>query len=67
MMAGYRMRKWWERVRSFVHSTEGPTGVEYAILMALIILVSVGAIQSAGGMMAVCYQNISDAVATVGF
>jgi pilus assembly protein Flp/PilA len=66
-MAGYMNRKRWERLKEFLHSTEGPTAVEYAILLALIVLVSVGAIQTAGGMMAVCYENIADAVATVGF
>lgn len=66
-MTCHTMRRRWERLRTFIRSTDGPTGVEYAILLALIVLVAAGAIQAAGGMMAVCFQNIASAVATSGF
>ena len=36
------------RVKSFVVSEEGPTATEYAVMLALIIVVCLGAITSIG-------------------
>ena len=37
-----------DRVKSFVIGEEGPTAVEYAVMLALIILVCIGAIALLG-------------------
>jgi Flp pilus assembly pilin Flp len=66
-MAGLMNRLRTTRFREFLSSTDGPTAAEYAFMLALIVLVAVGAIQQAGGWMAFCYDNIATAVATVGF
>jgi pilus assembly protein Flp/PilA len=36
------------RIQRFLKSEDGPTAVEYAIMLALIVMVCVGAIQSVG-------------------
>lgn len=48
------------RVRSFLMDEDGPSATEYAILLALIILVSVAAIRSVGE----SFSNIYYAIAT---
>ena len=35
-------------VKSFLGSEDGPTAVEYAIMLALIVIVCIGAVQSIG-------------------
>jgi pilus assembly protein Flp/PilA len=35
-------------VRNFLISEDGPTAVEYAIMLALIVIVCIGAVQSIG-------------------
>lgn len=51
-----------KRARSFVVSEDGPTATEYAILLALIVLVAVGAIQGIGERMMNIYENIDGAI-----
>lgn len=48
-----------ERLIEFVKSEEGPTAVEYAVMLALIIVVCLGSIQVLGG-------NANSAFNTVG-
>jgi len=50
--------------RRFVCEEAGPTAAEYAVLLALIILVAVAAIQGIGSRIHVIYQNIDSAVPT---
>jgi len=41
--------KWFqERVRSFLASEDGPTATEYAVMLALIIVVAIAAISTLG-------------------
>jgi pilus assembly protein Flp/PilA len=42
------MRKFLTNVANFVKSEDGPTAVEYAVMLALIIVVCIGAIQLIG-------------------
>jgi pilus assembly protein Flp/PilA len=42
------MRKWCEAVVRFVEGEEGPTAVEYAVMLALIIVVCLGALTTLG-------------------
>jgi pilus assembly protein Flp/PilA len=40
--------KWYDRVRQFLEAEEGPTAVEYAVMLALIIAVCIAAITTVG-------------------
>ena len=42
------MRHFRQRIRRFAISDDGPTAVEYAVMMALIIIVCLAAIQAVG-------------------
>ncbi len=42
------MRKFMTSVANFVNNEDGPTAVEYAVMLALIIVVCIGAIQLIG-------------------
>ena len=42
------MKKFAASVKQFLVSEDGPTAVEYAVMMALIIVVCLGAIQAIG-------------------
>ena len=43
------MRKLTQFVRDFVKGEDGPTAVEYAVMLALIIVVCIAAITTLGG------------------
>ena len=42
------MRKFLSYLENFVKDEDGPTAVEYAVMLALIIVVCIGAIQAIG-------------------
>lgn len=42
------MKKFLPRVLRFLHSEDGPTAVEYAVMLALIVIVCLTAIQQIG-------------------
>jgi pilus assembly protein Flp/PilA len=48
-----------DRARRFWNEEDGPTAVEYAILLALIVLVAAATIQSIGERMYNIYVNIN--------
>jgi pilus assembly protein Flp/PilA len=48
-----------QRVVSFLRSEDGPTAVEYAVMLALIIVVCIGAITTLG-------KNANDTFTSVG-
>ena len=43
MLHGFR-----ERLRTFLRTEDGPTAVEYAVLIALVVLVCIGAVTTLG-------------------
>lgn len=49
-------------VRRFLKDEDGPTAVEYAIMLALIVLGAVVAISSVGESMSGVFQSIGDRV-----
>jgi pilus assembly protein Flp/PilA len=53
------MRKFAQRVLDFVKREDGPTAVEYAVMLALIIVVCISAITTLG-------QNANNTFTTVG-
>lgn len=53
-----------ERVKRFLRSEDGPTAVEYAILLAVICVAVIGAMSSFGVHMEAIYTNINSTVPT---
>lgn len=53
------MQRWICRIKAFLNSEEGPTAVEYATMLALIIIVCLASIQILG-------SNSNKAYGTVG-
>ena len=52
------------RVKSFVVSEEGPTATEYAVMLALIIVVCLGAITSIGSTVSNIFANVDAGLPT---
>lgn len=50
------------RAREFVQSENGPSSTEYAFMLAMIIVVAVGAISSVGGGVASVYASLTDSI-----
>jgi len=49
-----------QKVRRFLVSEDGPTAVEYAVMLALIVIVCLTAIQAIGTNASQTFQNIAD-------
>lgn len=56
--------KQWQRVRNFLVSEDGPTAVEYAVMLALIVVVCLVAIESLGTNAKTTFENISGSLAS---
>jgi pilus assembly protein Flp/PilA len=52
------------KVRNFLVSEDGPTAVEYAVMLALIIIVCLTAISAIGTNADTTFQTIADSIAT---
>lgn len=50
----------------FVRGEDGPSATEYAILLAVLVLIAVASIRQIGEKIHFVYQNIETAVATAG-
>jgi pilus assembly protein Flp/PilA len=50
----------------FVRHEDGPTAVEYAVMLALIIVVCIGAIATLGSNANTTFSTVGSAVATTG-
>jgi pilus assembly protein Flp/PilA len=48
------------KVQRFLVSEDGPTAVEYAVMLALIVIVCLTAIQAIGTNASTTFQNIAD-------
>jgi pilus assembly protein Flp/PilA len=57
------MRKFLDRVVTFVKAEDGPTAVEYAVMLALIIVVCLVAITALGTNANATFTKVSNAVA----
>ena len=53
------MRAWYEAVTRFVEKEDGPTAVEYAVMLALIIVVCLGAITTLGQNANSTFNNVA--------
>lgn len=53
------MRQWIDPVVRFVRSEDGPTAVEYAVMLALIIVVCIAAISTLGSNANGVFSNVA--------
>ena len=57
------MRKFAQNVVNFLKNEDGPTAVEYAVMLALIIVVCLVAITALGTNANATFTNVSNAIA----
>ena len=60
------MRKLGQFVVDFVKAEDGPTAVEYAVMLALIIVVCIGAITTLGGNANKTFTSVGGAINVAG-
>ena len=53
------MKKFAQKVTNFLKSEDGPTAVEYAVMLALIVIVCLAAIQAIGQNAANAFNDIA--------
>ena len=51
-----------QQVRRFLKSEDGPTAVEYAVMLALIIIVCLVAIQEVGTQASTTFSNVANSL-----
>jgi pilus assembly protein Flp/PilA len=56
------MRKFMERVKNFLAKEDGPTAVEYAVMLALIIVVCITAITALGTNANATFTKVGNAI-----
>jgi pilus assembly protein Flp/PilA len=54
------------RVKNFIQSEDGPTATEYAVMLALIIIVALGAITGLGTTVSGIFTNVDGSLPTGG-
>jgi pilus assembly protein Flp/PilA len=54
------MKLFLNSVRRFVKSEDGPTAVEYAVMLALIVIVCLTAISAIGSRASATFQSVAD-------
>jgi pilus assembly protein Flp/PilA len=60
------MRTWRTFVLRFLTAEDGPTAVEYAVMLALIVVVCIGAITTLGGNANKTFSNVALNTAVTG-
>ncbi|MBB77044.1 MAG: Flp family type IVb pilin [Planctomycetaceae bacterium] len=58
------MKRFADKIRRFVVSEDGPTAVEYAVMLALIIVVCLAAITTVGESANDTFQNVANQLST---
>ena len=53
-----------EKLAKFLKSEDGPTAVEYAVMVALIIVVSIGAVTTLGTKVSSTFTETANAITT---
>ena len=59
------MKKFVSKVQRFMKSEDGPTAVEYAIMLALIVIVCLAAITAVGNAANTAFTNIAGQLQTL--
>lgn len=60
------MKNFVSKVQRFLKSEDGPTAVEYAIMLALIVIVCLTAIQAVGTNASAAFNSIATDIGTAG-
>jgi pilus assembly protein Flp/PilA len=58
------MRIKFKHFRDFVRSDEGPTAVEYAVMLSLIVVVCLAAVRAIGTNAKASFTNVSNSIAS---
>lgn len=58
------MLKFGTKIRNFLKSEDGPTAVEYAVMLALIVIVCLTAIQAIGTNANTTFNRIANGIST---
>jgi pilus assembly protein Flp/PilA len=58
------MRRLSSSIRSFLAHEDGPTAVEYAVILALILLVCIGAVHWLGSSTGTSFSNSAQSIAS---
>ncbi len=53
-----------KKVQRFLTSEDGPTAVEYAVMLALIVIVCLSAISAIGTNANLTFQEVADSIST---
>lgn len=53
-----------DRMRRFLASEDGPTAVEYAVMLALIVVVCIGILKSLGTTISGTFSSVQSAVSS---
>jgi pilus assembly protein Flp/PilA len=53
------MRQWFDKIKVFVQAEDGPTAVEYAVMLALIVVVCIAAITALGSNSNKTFANVA--------
>jgi pilus assembly protein Flp/PilA len=59
---GFSMKSFALKVQKFLKSEDGPTAVEYAVMLALIVIVCLTAIQSVGTNAKTTFTNVANSI-----
>ena len=60
------MKNLMSKIDRFMKSEDGPTAVEYAVMLALIIVVCITAVTSIGTQASTQFQNVANTIGTSG-
>ncbi len=55
----------YDRIKKFLKSEDGPTATEYAVMLALIIVVCLAAIGTLGGSVSGVFTKVDGSISTV--
>ena len=53
------MAKWFSHLAEFLRNDDGPTAVEYAVMLALIVVVCIGAVRLLGTNASGTFSNVA--------
>jgi pilus assembly protein Flp/PilA len=56
------MKKFAMNIVDFLKEEDGPTAVEYAVMLALIVVVCIGAVQAVGTSASAKFQEVANAI-----
>ncbi len=60
------MKAFLNRAKTFLMAEDGPTATEYAVMLALIIIVALAAITLLGGKVSGIFDGVQNSLPTVG-